>query len=64
MGGKDLLILGGGDSALDWALELHGKAKSITLVHRRAEYRAQPASVGKMKSLAASGSLEQNFTVM
>jgi thioredoxin reductase (NADPH) len=57
--GKDLLILGGGDSALDWALELHGKAKSITLVHRRVEYRAQPASVGKMKSLAANGQLEE-----
>jgi thioredoxin reductase (NADPH) len=50
--GKELVILGGGDSALDWALELHGKAKKITLIHRRAEYRAQPASVGKMQSLA------------
>ena len=59
VGGKDLLILGGGDSALDWAMELHGKAKSITLVHRRLEYRAQPASVGKMKSLAASGALKE-----
>ncbi len=57
--GKDLLILGGGDSALDWVLELHGKAKSITLVHRRVEYRAQPASVIKMKSLVASGTLEE-----
>jgi thioredoxin reductase (NADPH) len=47
---KNLVILGGGDSALDWTLELHGKAKSITLVHRRAEYRAQPASVKRMKS--------------
>jgi thioredoxin reductase (NADPH) len=50
--GKDLVILGGGDSALDWTIELHGKARSITLVHRRAEYRGQPASVLKMKSLA------------
>jgi thioredoxin reductase (NADPH) len=57
--GKDLIILGGGDSALDWALELHGKAKSITLVHRRVEYRAQPASVGKMKSLANGGTLKE-----
>ncbi len=57
--GKDLIILGGGDSALDWALELHGKAKSITLVHRRVEYRAQPASVVKMKTLVASGTLEE-----
>ncbi len=56
---KDLIILGGGDSALDWALELHGKAKSITLVHRRVDYRAQPASVGKMKILAKRGTLTE-----
>jgi thioredoxin reductase (NADPH) len=58
LAGKNLVILGGGDSALDWTLELHGKAKHITLVHRRAEYRAQPASVNKMKSLVGNG-LEQ-----
>ena len=57
--GKDLVILGGGDSALDWALELHGKARRVTLVHRRAEYRAQPASVLKMKSLADGESLRE-----
>ena len=57
--GKRLLILGGGDSALDWTLELAGKAESITLVHRRAEYRAQPASVKKMKSLADGKSLSE-----
>jgi len=49
--GRDIIILGGGDSALDWTLELHGKANHITLVHRRDEYRAQPASVNKMKAL-------------
>ena len=57
LGGKRLIILGGGDSALDWVLELHGKAKSITLIHRRAEYRALPASVKKMKSLVDGESL-------
>jgi len=57
--GKKIAILGGGDSALDWTLELHGKAKHITLVHRRAEYRAAPASVSKMKSLADGKSLEE-----
>ena len=57
--GTDLVILGGGDSALDWALELHGKARRVTLVHRRAEYRAQPASVLKMKSLADGESLRE-----
>jgi thioredoxin reductase (NADPH) len=57
--GKRIIILGGGDSALDWTLELHGKARHITLVHRRAEYRAQPASVNKMKALADGGQLEE-----
>jgi len=53
--GRDLLIAGGGDSALDWTLDLCGKARSITLVHRRAEFRAQPASVARMKELVAAG---------
>jgi thioredoxin reductase (NADPH) len=57
--GKNIVILGGGDSALDWTLELHGKVKKITLVHRRADYRAQPASVKKMKALVDDESLEE-----
>ena len=57
--GKNLVILGGGDSALDWTLELHGKASSITLVHRRPEYRAQPASVKKMKTMVDGTSLTE-----
>jgi thioredoxin reductase (NADPH) len=59
LSGKRLVILGGGDSALDWTLALHGKAQRITLVHRRAEYRAQPASVSRMKALADGDSLEE-----
>jgi thioredoxin reductase (NADPH) len=55
--GKDVIVAGGGDSALDWALEFCGKARSVTLVHRRAEFRAQPASVARMKALAAEGKL-------
>ena len=51
--GKRVAILGGGDSALDWVLELHEIAQSVVLVHRREEFRAQPASVEKMKKLAA-----------
>ena len=50
--GKKLVILGGGDSALDWVLELHGIAQSVVLIHRREDFRAQPASVSKMKQLA------------
>ena len=55
--GRDLLIAGGGDSALDWTLDFCGKARSIALVHRRAEFRAQPASVARMKELVAAGRL-------
>lgn len=56
--GKRLAILGGGDSALDWVLELAKIAEHITLVHRRDEYRAAPASVEKMRELAAAGQVE------
>jgi thioredoxin reductase (NADPH) len=56
--GKKLVILGGGDSALDWALELVTIASHITLVHRRDEYRAAPASVDKMRNLVAAGKMD------
>jgi thioredoxin reductase (NADPH) len=49
--GKNLVICGGGDSALDWALNLVGKAESVILLHRREDFRAAPASVAKMKEL-------------
>ena len=42
---KDLLIFGGGDSALDWTVELAQKAKEITLIHRTTRYRAAPHTV-------------------
>ncbi|MGB4102430.1 MAG: NAD(P)/FAD-dependent oxidoreductase [Alphaproteobacteria bacterium] len=50
---KDLVIAGGGDSALDWTINLQPLAKSITLVHRRDEFRAAPDSVAKMRALVA-----------
>src|SRR5205823_2207335 len=53
--GKRLVIFGGGDSALDWTLELLGKAASLTLVHRRHEFRAAPASVARMQQHVAAG---------
>jgi thioredoxin reductase (NADPH) len=56
--GKKLVILGGGDSALDWVLALAGKAGHVTLVHRRDEYRAAPLSVARMRALAASGNID------
>ena len=53
--GKNLVIVGGGDSALDWALnfvqEGPNKAESVILVHRRDGFKAAPASVGRMKEL-------------
>jgi thioredoxin reductase (NADPH) len=51
--GKRLVIFGGGDSALDWVVDLTGKARSIVHVHRRPEFRAAPASVARMRELVA-----------
>ncbi len=56
--GKDLVILGGGDSALDWTLELADKAQSVVLVHRRPEFRAAPASVQRMFALRDEGRVD------
>lgn len=56
--GKKLAILGGGDSALDWVLELSDIAEHITLVHRRDEYRAVHASVEKMRKLVTEGKVD------
>jgi thioredoxin reductase (NADPH) len=56
--GQRLVIFGGGDSALDWVVDLNGKAQSIVHVHRRAEFRAAPASVAKMRQLVAAGRME------
>ncbi|MGE0212524.1 MAG: NAD(P)/FAD-dependent oxidoreductase [Parvibaculaceae bacterium] len=55
--GKDVLIVGGGDSALDWTLNLHPVAKSMTLLHRRDDFRAAPDSVNKMRKLVADGQM-------
>jgi thioredoxin reductase (NADPH) len=54
---RDVLIVGGGDSALDWTLNLAPVAKSLTLLHRRSEFRAAPASVQKMFALVESGDI-------
>jgi thioredoxin reductase (NADPH) len=52
--GQDVLIVGGGDSALDWTLNLQPLAKSLTLLHRRDEFRAAPKSVNDMRELVAA----------
>ncbi len=55
---KRLLIVGGGDSALDWTLNLQPIAKRLTLVHRRDEFRGAPDSVNKMRALVAAGDMD------
>jgi thioredoxin reductase (NADPH) len=55
LAGQRLVIFGGGDSALDWTLELLPRAAAVTLVHRRAEFRAAPASVAKMQAQVSAG---------
>ncbi|MEZ5775903.1 MAG: NAD(P)/FAD-dependent oxidoreductase [Hyphomicrobiaceae bacterium] len=54
---EDVVVVGGGDSALDWTLNLQPIARSMTLVHRRDEFRAAPHSVEKMRALVASGAM-------
>lgn len=56
--GHDLLIVGGGDSALDWTVNLQPVARSVTLVHRRPEFRAAPDSVNRMFALQELGKLD------
>jgi thioredoxin reductase (NADPH) len=55
---KRVLIVGGGDSALDWTLNLAPIAKHLTLVHRRSEFRAAPDSVNKMMALVGEGKID------
>jgi len=55
--GKELVILGGGDSALDWTVSLSENATSLHLVHRRSEFRGAPATVARMKELVAAGKM-------
>jgi thioredoxin reductase (NADPH) len=49
--GKDVIVLGGGDSALDWAVVLADIANSVVLIHRRPEFRGALATVNKLESL-------------
>ena len=56
--GKRVVIAGGGDSAVDWALALQGVAASIALVHRRAKFRAAPESAAQLEALTKAGKVE------
>lgn len=56
--GKRVVIAGGGDSAVDWALSLADVAASVMVVHRRDQFRAAPENVARMKALAGVGKIE------
>jgi thioredoxin reductase (NADPH) len=55
---KRVLIVGGGDSALDWTLNLAPVASHLTLLHRRSEFRAAPDSVNRMMALVGEGRID------
>ena len=56
--GKNIVIVGGGDSALDWAITLNDDADSVTLIHRREEFRAAPETVRKVSSLISENKIK------
>ncbi len=56
--GKRVVIAGGGDSAVDWALSLAEIAAKVIVVHRRAKFRAAPESVARLEALAQAGAVE------
>jgi len=58
LAGRRLVIFGGGDSALDWAVALAPAARSLTLVHRREHFRGAPATVARMRELQAAGRIQ------
>jgi thioredoxin reductase (NADPH) len=59
---ENIVIVGGGDSAFDWAMALHPIAKSISLVHRRDAFRAHEASVVEVKKLGVNFYLESEVS--
>lgn len=59
--GQDVLIVGGGDSAMDWTCTLKDIAKSVTLIHRRDGFKAHIGAVNQVKALAAEGKLNFNI---
>ncbi len=56
--GKKVVIAGGGDSAVDWAISLSELAEKIYVVHRRPKFRCAPESAAKLEQLAATGKIE------
>lgn len=58
LAGKRVVIAGGGDSAVDWAIVLAKTTASVTVVHRRDRFRAAPGSVARMQALVRSGRID------
>jgi thioredoxin reductase (NADPH) len=58
---KNVLIVGGGDSALDWTVNLQPLAKRLTLLHRRDAFRAAPHTVERMRTLVRDGSMDMHL---
>lgn len=56
--GKKMVICGGGDAALDWALHFVDKAASVTLIHRRDDFKAAPTSIAKMRELCKNKQMQ------
>ncbi|MEZ5897241.1 MAG: NAD(P)/FAD-dependent oxidoreductase [Parvularculaceae bacterium] len=56
--GKNLVVAGGGDSALDWTINLEPIADHITLIHRRDDFRGAPESVERMRALVDEGRID------
>ncbi|MCW8834946.1 MAG: NAD(P)/FAD-dependent oxidoreductase [Rhodospirillales bacterium] len=56
--GKRVVIAGGGDSAVDWAISLAEVAEHVAIIHRRPKFRAAPESVSRMNKLAEEGKLD------
>ncbi len=58
LAGKRVVVAGGGDSAVDWAISLSEVAEKVSVVHRRAKFRAAPESVNRLHALADEGRME------
>jgi ferredoxin/flavodoxin---NADP+ reductase len=56
--GRSVLVVGGGDSAVDWVLNLRGKTRRLVLIHRREGFRAHAASMAQLKEAVESGEIE------
>ena len=56
--GKRVVIAGGGDSAVDWALSLNAIVRSLAIIHRRDKFRAAPESERRLRALASEGKVE------